>query len=190
MGEFKAALQKLWKEGSAILPWLRRNGDTLRGMVCQGWTWAQLATVLNDIGITYKTKHPWTALSLRTKTFIAHKPLKTLKPTMPPNAFVNLAVSKTRSGAKGRQAYEMALEPTHELLGSVIAIYSFEIADEETKLSPDLGRVDELLTLQSALFATRRDLRIEDQAGIWEVCRRCEAIIQEWDARQNQAAAE
>lgn len=107
MGELKAVLQKLWKEDSAILPWLRRNGHLLRKLIPQGWTWGSIAQALNELGITYKTNRPWSDKSLRSTTFKAIRPLKALPAAapLPPGASSSDAAAEAAGTAgTGRAA--------------------------------------------------------------------------------------
>jgi len=68
--------KKLWREGNAIRPWLRKHADMLVNLVHDDWSWAGLAEALTLAGITYRTGRPWKAEQLRVHIATARLPLK------------------------------------------------------------------------------------------------------------------
>ena len=70
-----AAMRPLMKRGETIRPFLRRNQERLLALV-RDESWATLALVLNEIGITYSTGKPWTARALSHEFLHATAPLK------------------------------------------------------------------------------------------------------------------
>ncbi|MDR3572351.1 MAG: hypothetical protein P4L50_00680 [Anaerolineaceae bacterium] len=68
-----AELSGNWIAGSPIRVWLRAHYPKLVALVAEGWSWAGIAAALNVAAITYQTKTPWTATSLRTDAFRSAK---------------------------------------------------------------------------------------------------------------------
>jgi hypothetical protein len=69
-------LKKLWREGDAIRPWLRKHADMLIGLVHDDWSWAGVAAALSHAGITYRTGRAWQPEQLRVHIAAAKTPLK------------------------------------------------------------------------------------------------------------------
>ncbi|OYV33756.1 MAG: hypothetical protein B7Z81_10950 [Acidocella sp. 20-61-6] len=68
-----AELSGNWIAGSPIRVWLRAHYPKLVALIAEDWSWAGIAAALNVAEITYQTKTPWTATSLRTDAFRAAK---------------------------------------------------------------------------------------------------------------------
>jgi hypothetical protein len=71
----------LWRDGDVVRPWLRTHAMRLRSLIADGWSWAGLATVLTQAGITYRTRRPWTVNALKAEVSRANAPLKAYKST-------------------------------------------------------------------------------------------------------------
>jgi hypothetical protein len=69
----------LWRDGDVVRPWLRTHAMRLRSLIADGWSWAGLATVLTQAGITYRTRRPWTVNALKAEVSRANAPLKAHK---------------------------------------------------------------------------------------------------------------
>jgi hypothetical protein len=69
----------LWRDGDVVRPWLRIHAIRLRSLIADGWSWAGLATVLTQAGITYRTRRPWTVNALKAEVSRANVPLKAHK---------------------------------------------------------------------------------------------------------------
>lgn len=72
----------LWRDGEAMLPWLRHHGGMLKECVATEWTWDAVARALTAANITYQTGRAWTAANLRRKISEALEPAK--NPPPPP----------------------------------------------------------------------------------------------------------
>ncbi|MCF3945759.1 hypothetical protein L2A60_03585 [Acidiphilium iwatense] len=58
-------LGEVWRPGSQITPWLRDNADRLTKLNREErFSWAAVASALNEVGIMYRTGNPWTATNL------------------------------------------------------------------------------------------------------------------------------
>jgi hypothetical protein len=58
-------MRELWRPGSQITPWLRDHADRLTRLNREErYSWAAVATALNEVGIVYRTGNPWTATNL------------------------------------------------------------------------------------------------------------------------------
>ncbi len=71
-----ARFRALWSPGDVIRPWLRRHAEMFLGLVQSGWSWAAIARVMTQAGITYRTGKPWTADWLQSDFYRARLPLK------------------------------------------------------------------------------------------------------------------
>ncbi len=58
-------LREVWRPGSQITPWLRDHADRLTKLNREErFSWAAVASALNEVGILYRTGNPWTATNL------------------------------------------------------------------------------------------------------------------------------
>jgi hypothetical protein len=58
-------LREVWRPGSQITPWLRDNADRLTTLNREErFSWAAVASALNEVGIVYRTGNPWTPSNL------------------------------------------------------------------------------------------------------------------------------
>ena len=58
-------LREGWRPGSQITPWLRDHADRLTKLNREErFSWAAVASALNEVGIMYRTGNPWTATDL------------------------------------------------------------------------------------------------------------------------------
>lgn len=64
-------LRALWQAGTPVRGWLRDRHPHFGRLLNQGWTWAAIATAMNEAGITYRTGTPWSGVNLRADAFRA-----------------------------------------------------------------------------------------------------------------------
>jgi hypothetical protein len=92
-------LRPLWRDGDVVRPWLRKHATRLRSLIADGWSWAGLATVLTQAGITYRTKRPWTVNALKAEVSRANAPSKSRKST-PGNMAAEMPLAEAFSEAR------------------------------------------------------------------------------------------
>ena len=139
-------LREVWRPGSQITPWLRDNADRLTKLNREErFSWAAVASALNEVGIMYRTGNPWTATNLAK------------------------AVSEVRPGGRGNpapeQKAELAAWKAERDAAKVDADAAFAIEweamprEEQEELLDLWRRTDELFGTAAARFLSRSGYR-------------------------------
>jgi hypothetical protein len=88
-------LRTRWNPGEPLRPWLRRHAGMLLKLVHGGWSWANIASALEEAGVKYQTEKKWTAAWLQSDFHRARAPLRGYARRMAPASLEVTQVSTT-----------------------------------------------------------------------------------------------